>query len=121
MRAMAVLLAALAVAGCGPAQAPVIAPPDGQTADEPEAPAVTWTPVGEIRTYDAGNLWDAINGAADGYLAYGFVRLTIQDYAAEGVSARSRSTTRAHRSTRSESIAATARPTRSRSEPAPRP
>jgi hypothetical protein len=69
---------ALLLAGCGPAPDPPTTP-----AAQP-APAVGWNATGEARSYDATNLWDAINGAADGYLAYGFVGLTVQDYSTDG-------------------------------------
>lgn len=81
MRATALLSIALAFAGCGPAATPASSPA------EPDLPAIDWNPAGEARTFDAANLWDAIDGAADGYLAYGFVQLTIQDYATDGASA----------------------------------
>jgi hypothetical protein len=77
MRRAAWLSLTLALAGCGPTAVPAT----------DEAPAIGWSPTGEPRTYDTENLWDAIDGAADGYLAYGFVQLTIRDYATDGASA----------------------------------
>jgi len=36
------------------------------------------------RSFKAGNLWEFIDGAADGYLAYGFEEVVSADYAQEG-------------------------------------
>jgi hypothetical protein len=85
MRSAILLPLLIATTGCGSAPTPTALPVDSPVA--PELPATEWSPVGEPRTYDAGNLWDAINGAADGYIAYGFVRLTIQDHASDGARA----------------------------------
>lgn len=38
-----------------------------------------WKPVGEVMTYNAGNLWEYINGAAELFLAYGFQSLRSCD------------------------------------------
>lgn len=47
-------------------------------------PEVTnWTKPVKLSTYDANNLWDKIDGAADGYLSYNFEELTIGDYTAK--------------------------------------
>jgi hypothetical protein len=44
-------------------------------------PAITlWAKPVKLATYDANNLWDKIDGAADGYLSYNFEELTIGDY-----------------------------------------
>jgi len=40
-----------------------------------------WTRQGEIRTNDAGNLWELINGAAEQFLAYDFQFLRSSDLA----------------------------------------
>jgi hypothetical protein len=42
-----------------------------------------WTKPVKLSTYDANNLWDKIDGAADGYLGYNFEELTIGDYTAK--------------------------------------
>lgn len=81
MRVVCLPVVAILLVGCG-AVAPQPKPPV-EAEVEPQLPAIEWNPVGEQRTYDASNLWDAINGAADGYLAYGFVRLTIQDHTSD--------------------------------------
>jgi len=86
MRIPTLLLLLLALTGCGPAATPPATPIEPAVV-EPQPPAIPWNPVGEVKTYDPSNLWDAINGAADGYLAYGFVRLTVQDYAGNGAKA----------------------------------
>ncbi|MBW2277425.1 MAG: hypothetical protein JRF63_08030 [Deltaproteobacteria bacterium] len=83
MRTATLLTLMLAVTGCGSVPPP--AAPQLDTPIATELPNVAWSPIGEAQTYDPANLWDAINGAADGYLAYGFVRLTIQEYASEGI------------------------------------
>jgi hypothetical protein len=46
-----------------------------------------WSPQGEPSTYDAMNLWELINGAADLFLSYGFETVTIQDFSAGEVTA----------------------------------
>jgi hypothetical protein len=47
-------------------------------------PEVTnWTRPIKLNTYDANNLWDKIDGAADSYLSYNFEELTIGDYTAK--------------------------------------
>ena len=38
-----------------------------------------WEPSGAIRQYDAGNLYDYKDGAAEGYLIYGFARMSAID------------------------------------------
>ncbi len=43
-----------------------------------------WAPDGEPRFFDAGNLWEFINGAAEGYLAYGFEEVVTADYIQQG-------------------------------------
>jgi hypothetical protein len=43
----------------------------------------TWTKPVKLDTYDPNNLWDKIDGAADGYLSYNFEELTIGDYTAK--------------------------------------
>jgi len=48
-------------------------------ADFPEIEG--WTRTGEIRTYDAGNLWELINGAAEQFLSYDFQFLRSSDLA----------------------------------------
>ena len=44
-----------------------------------------WKPEGKEHEYDVDNLWDAINGAADLYIAYGFERLAIRNFEQKGV------------------------------------
>ena len=44
-----------------------------------------WQPAGEVRTYDASNLWEYINGAADAFMMYGFEQLQVRDVSAGGV------------------------------------
>ncbi len=39
-----------------------------------------WTREGESRFFGPGNLWEYINGAADGYLMYGFQLVVTADY-----------------------------------------
>jgi hypothetical protein len=89
MRSIATLMLVSVIAGCGPAATPPAAPTEVSEPPpaQPEISAISWSPVGEIRTFDAQNLWDAINGAAEGYLAYGFVELTIQEFRTEGIGA----------------------------------
>jgi len=41
-----------------------------------------WTPTGETANYTSDALWEAIDGAADTFLAYGFELLTAQQYTA---------------------------------------
>lgn len=48
----------------------------------PEDGAVPgWSRSGEARFFDAGNLWEYIDGAAEGYLTYGFENVVTQEYA----------------------------------------
>jgi hypothetical protein len=42
-----------------------------------------WTKPVKLDTYDPNNLWNKIDGAADGYLSYNFEELTIGDYTAK--------------------------------------
>jgi hypothetical protein len=39
-----------------------------------------WNGSGEIKTYNPGNLWECIDGAADYYLNYGFSKLEVKEY-----------------------------------------
>jgi len=72
MKAAGLLLAVLLAGGMGPeivrAQAYL---------DCHFAPG--WEPSGAIRQYDAGNLYDYKDGAAEGYLIYGFARMSAID------------------------------------------
>jgi len=43
-----------------------------------------WSMSQKPRSFTAGNLWEFIDGAADGYLAYGFQEVVSADYAQEG-------------------------------------
>jgi len=43
-----------------------------------------WAASQAPRAFTAGNLWEFINGAADGYLAYGFEEVVTADFAQEG-------------------------------------
>jgi len=45
-----------------------------------EFPAIEkWRPEGEIRTYTRDSLWEAINGAAELFISYGFQEMTMRD------------------------------------------
>jgi hypothetical protein len=44
-----------------------------------------WVPQSEPATYTSDTLWEAINGAADTFLAYGFEIMTTQQFSAEDV------------------------------------
>jgi hypothetical protein len=44
-----------------------------------------WKMVKEVTVYTSDNLWDVIDGAAELYLAYGFVDLNIAEYQKPGV------------------------------------
>ena len=46
-----------------------------------------WVPQGEPSTYEAFNLWELINGAADLFLSYGFETVTVQNFSAGEVTA----------------------------------
>ncbi len=50
-------------------------PADGAVAD--------WTKEGEPRFFTPDNLWEFINGAADGYVMYGFEEVVTADYSME--------------------------------------
>jgi hypothetical protein len=63
MRAASIVVSTLLVVGVASA------------AGLPELPG--WTPAGEVQTFDAGTLYEYINGAADAFLAYGFQLLTV--------------------------------------------
>jgi hypothetical protein len=43
-----------------------------------------WAMSEKPRSFNAGNLWEFIDGAADGYLAYGFQEVASADYKMEG-------------------------------------
>jgi hypothetical protein len=43
-----------------------------------------WESPQALRSFTAGNLWEFIDGAADGYLAYGFQEVVSADYAQAG-------------------------------------
>ncbi len=43
-----------------------------------------WAPDGAPRFFDDGNLWEFINGAAEGYLTYGFEEVVTADYIQQG-------------------------------------
>jgi hypothetical protein len=85
-----VLLALLI--GCGGGEAPVEQPVE--TAAAPGANELTvllpadgavpgWVSDGEPRFFTADNLWEFINGAADGYLMYGFEEVVTADFSQE--------------------------------------
>ena len=44
-----------------------------------------WVISGKPRSFKSANLWEFIDGAADGYLAYGFQEVVSADYAHEGM------------------------------------
>jgi len=50
-------------------------------ADFPELKG--WEPAGQVTVYDADNLWEYINGAAEQFIAYGFERLLSKDISRE--------------------------------------
>jgi hypothetical protein len=56
-----------------------------QPAPEPLLQIEGWTPQGEIAIYTPDTLWEAINGAADTFLAYGFQLLRLQQFSAGDV------------------------------------
>ncbi len=84
-RSPSALLPILFLASCG-AQQPVAsnqdAPRETAVQHEPPPPCA---PRGEVQRFDPDNIWDAINGAADLYLEYGFRELAIQEYQCEDV------------------------------------
>ena len=51
--------------------------PPGRAADFPEIPG--WKASGPILTFNAQSIWQAIDGAAETYLAYGFRELRVGD------------------------------------------
>jgi hypothetical protein len=54
-------------------------------ADAPDLPALDgWTLTGQVRSYTPSDLWDFIDGAAETYLAYAFVDLTVGEYRESG-------------------------------------
>ncbi len=75
----------LAGCGAGTTEIPVAPEPEAVEPEVPHADAPKWSPVSEDRTFDTSNIWDAINGAADLYIAYGFRQLTMREYEHEGV------------------------------------
>jgi hypothetical protein len=90
---MMVIVASLGLASCGrdePA-ARDAAPPAGQAASRAGSPellallpardeAPGWTASKAPRSFDADSLWELINGAADGFIAYGVVEVVAADY-----------------------------------------
>lgn len=95
MRCKYLILLALScfLVSCGGGQpdteeeVPATAPAEGSGELEgllPEADAVGgWSLDGEPRFFTADNLWEFINGAAEGYLLYGFEEVITSDYANE--------------------------------------
>lgn len=82
------IVAAIMAAGCGGAKnkqeetaagaaagggAAIAILPDGQAAEG-------WTRSGEPRVFNADNLWEYINGGAEGYLIYNFQEVATADY-----------------------------------------
>ena len=57
------------------------APCFGQVTGFPEVEG--WTLASEVQVYDAENLWEYINGAADMYLAYDFKKVATLSYDTE--------------------------------------
>lgn len=54
-----------------------------------ELPALEgWRPAGKTETYDRKTVWQAIDGAAELFVSYGFASLRTRDYAARGGKAR---------------------------------
>ncbi|MDZ7318533.1 MAG: hypothetical protein ONB11_05220, partial [candidate division KSB1 bacterium] len=51
--------------------------------DFPEIPG--WQPLSEVTSYDAENLYEYIDGAADQFLDYGFRRLQTRDFAVDSL------------------------------------
>jgi hypothetical protein len=86
-----VLFGFLIACGGGEPPAEEVVPatePAGGTGDLegllPEADAVSgWALDGEPRFFSADNLWEFINGAAEGYLLYGFEEVITSDFANE--------------------------------------
>lgn len=68
-----VVLASLLVAGANPAVGNVF-PPE----------ANGWHSVGQVSVYDRESIFSYMNGAAEFYLSYDFVRLLVREYAKEG-------------------------------------
>jgi hypothetical protein len=58
-----------------------------QTAPQAFLTIAGWSPQGEPSTYDAADLWELINGAADIFLSYGFETVTVQKFSAGDVTA----------------------------------
>ncbi|MCP4601937.1 MAG: hypothetical protein GY847_15720 [Proteobacteria bacterium] len=52
---------------------------------EKPKPVFHWKVKGEASTYNPDNIWDAINGAAEIYVAYGFQELIVQEYEIENL------------------------------------
>ncbi len=65
---------AVGMSGCGREEAA----PSARLPDE--AIPLDWTLSGDVRAFDRENLYDLVNGQADGFFAYGFERVTVQDY-----------------------------------------
>ena len=65
-----------------PAQAPELAPLSRElSALLPESGAVQgWSQGAEVRFFGPGNLWEYIDGAAEGYLSYGFQEVVTAEY-----------------------------------------
>jgi hypothetical protein len=76
------LLLALMVGACSgrPGVAPV-ATPLALPRVFPAANAIAgWTPAGEARVYNRDNLYDMVDGQADGFFVYGFEQVAAQRY-----------------------------------------
>lgn len=58
--------------------------PAGLQARQPLGPVAGFTPAGKAASYDRRTVWQAINGAAELYMAYGFKRLHQRSYRARG-------------------------------------
>lgn len=63
-----------------PAIALALTPPPSPAGGDPFPAIPGWRLAGQPVAYDPANLWDFIDGAAESYLAYGFVDLLVGEY-----------------------------------------
>jgi hypothetical protein len=84
--AVALIMGAWCLAACQPGKVEIAAPVTESTdAVLPAAGELTgWDLASEPESYGPDNLWDYINGQAEFYLSYGFVRVDTAEYRAQG-------------------------------------
>ena len=84
-RSLIALLVLATLTACGAA----VAADDGSGLLPPSGAVAGWSRQGDARSFTAKNLWEYIDGAADLFLAYGFIRLETAQYAGDGGAERS--------------------------------